>query len=505
MPFRRIRRGLAAAVSMAALVACTPVEGVPTVTPSSSAPQIGGGPPVAGARPNIVLVLTDDLSENLVPYMPNVRALQREGATFSNFVVTNSLCCPSRVSLLTGRFPHHTGIIKNHGANGGFRLFRANGGEKSTFATDVRAAGYRTAFLGKYINEYQPDKTMNAGRPYVPPGWDEWYAGGDAYSHYNYALNENGRVVRYGKKPADYLTDVLSAKANDFVTRSAAAGTPFLMEVSTYAPHSPFTPAPRDKASFPGLKAPRGPSFDRLPTAEPAWLAGHARLTDHKKSTIDIVFRKRVQMVQSVDRMIGALRETLERAGVADRTMVIFTSDNGFHLGEHRLSQGKQTVFDTDVKVPLVVAGPGIRPGQTVAGVVQNIDLRPTFAEWAGAPAPDRVDGRSIVPLLAGDFAGWREVALVEHLDPSNDPADPDYGHDEGDIPPTYQALRSADYTYVEYRDGSREYYDLRRDPHQLSNTVAKLSPARLAALHAALQAMRKCRGPACWTASMAR
>lgn len=508
MPPRPARLRLAAAASVlalaagTALAACTAPDSQP-VTPPTDAPPSPTASAAAPSRPNIVLVLTDDLSTNLVPYMPNVRALQKEGTTFSNFTVSDSLCCPSRASLLTGRFPHNTGIIKNHGTNGGFRLFHSLGHEKSTFATDAQAAGYRTAFLGKYMNEYQPTAALGAAAPYVPPGWDAWYAGGNAYANLNYTLTENRRLVRYGDKPADYLTDVIAAKARDFIAASAAAGVPFLVELSTYAPHSPFTPAPRDAAAFPGLRAPRGPAFDRRPTDAPAWLAGHPPLTFQKKTMIDTVFRKRVQAVQSVDRAIGTLREALETTGLADRTVVIFSSDNGFHLGEHRLSAGKQTAFGTDVNVPLVVAGPGVRAGQVVTDVVQNIDLRPTFAELTGAPVAADVDGRSIVPLLAGTpTPDWRELALVEHLDPSNDPADPDFGKVAADIPPTYQALRAADFNYVEYADGSREYYDLRLDPHELRNIFATLSPARRAGLRDALQAMRGCRGQACWTAS---
>ena len=502
MQSRRACLAFAAALSLSALVACTPAGGHPAAAPSDSAPPASAGAP-GPDRPNIVFVLTDDLSTNLVPYMPNVLALQKDGTTFSNFTVTDSLCCPSRASLLTGRFPHNTGIIKNHGKNGGFRLFHARGEEESTFATDVRAAGYRTAFLGKYLNEYQPGHKLGTGRPYVPPGWDEWYAGGDAYRNFNYALNENHQVVRYGDSPADYLTDVVAAKAGSFIAASAAARTPFLVEVSTYAPHSPFTPAPRDAASFPGLTAPRTSAFDKAPTAAPAWLAGHAPLNARKKTAINVAFRKRVQAVQAVDRMIGTLRETLRTAGVADRTIVVFNSDNGFHLGEHRLSEGKQTAFETDITVPLIVAGPGVRAGQVATGMVQNIDLRPTFAELAGAPVPADVDGQSIVPLLAGAAGtGERELALVEHLDSTNDPADPDFGEVHGDLPPTYQALRAAGYKYVEYVDGSREYYDLTRDPNELHNTVATLPKARLAALHASLQAMKACRGQACRTAS---
>jgi arylsulfatase A-like enzyme len=505
MPFRRICAGLSALPLVLALAACTTGS-----TQVSAAPRRSAGPSAAGpagaVRPNIVFVLTDDLSGNLVRYMPNVLALQKEGTSFSNYSVTDSLCCPSRASIFTGRFPHNTGIFKNHGADGGFRLFHSRGEEASTFATDLKAAGYRTAFLGKYLNEYSPSAKLGGALPYVPPGWDEWDAGGNAYTGFDYSLNENHQIRRYGSAPRDYLTDVLAAKARTFVTASATGSTPFFVEVATYAPHSPYTPAPRDAAAFPGLKAPRGAAFDALPAQAPAWLAGHARLTAQKKARIDEVFRKRVQAVQAVDRMLGDLRDTLRRAGVADRTLVVFSSDNGYHLGEHRLSEGKQTAFDTDITVPLVVAGPGVRPARVVPSVVENVDLRPTFAELAGAPAPAEADGHSFAALLTADAPpGWRDLALVEHRDPAADPADPDFENDAGDIPPSYDAIRAATYTYVEYADGSREYYDRRTDPDELRNTVSTLPAPRLAAMHDALQSLKKCRGLApCWTAAHA-
>ena len=481
--FSRPRRALALAASLLLLTACTAQRtghgGALAARPETV--------PAPAQPPNIVFVLTDDFATNLVPYMPNLLAMRKEGTSFRNYTVTDSLCCPSRASILKGQFPHHTGIYKNHGSDGGFLLFRSRGLEKSTFATDLRAAGYRTAFLGKYLNEYLP------GNNYVPPGWDQWFAGGNAYDNFDYALNENGKVKKYGRQ---YLTDVVSAKASAFITATAKAGSPFLVEISTYAPHAPYTPAPRDSQSFPGLTAPRTAAYDRVPVGAPAWLASHPELTAEQKTRMDVEFRKRVQSVQSVDRMLGSLRATLAGAGGADRTVVVFTSDNGYHMGEHRLPSGKQTAFDTDVNVPLIVTGPGVAAGRTVDVPVENIDLRPTFADLAGAPAPADTDGRSIKPLLAGEVPGdWRTTALIEHHDPATDPADPDYERDSINIPPSYDALRTARFTYVEYVDGTREYYDRRTDPDQLRNLP--LSPARQAELHAALDRLRKCVGPA--------
>lgn len=266
-------------------------------------------------RTNVVFVLTDDLSANLVQYMPNVRALAADGTTFSQYTVTDSLCCPSRSSILTGRYPHNTGVFTNSGDDGGFHVFQQEQ-ERDTFATTLHDQGYRTAMMGKYLNGYQPQEHG------VRPGWTEWDVAGGGYNEYDYNLNENGTVKHYGKAPEDYLTTVIEGKATSFITASAAAGEPFLLEVSTFTPHGPYTPAPQDEQAFPGLTTPRGPSFDRLPTDAPAWLAGRKPLTARQITMTDTAYRKRAQSVLSIDRMIGHLRQTLEQAGVADRTVV---------------------------------------------------------------------------------------------------------------------------------------------------------------------------------------
>ena len=327
---------------------------------------------------------------------------------------------------------------------------------------------------------------------------------GNAYGEYNYNLNENGTIKHYGHEPADYLTDVLAGKASAFIEASARAEQPFLLEVATFAPHGPYTPAPRDKAAFPGLKAPRGPAFDKLPTNAPAWLAGRPPLTAGELATIDTAYRKRAQAVQAVDRMVGELRGTLDRAGVADRTVVVFSSDNGFHLGEHRLTPGKQTAFDTDVHVPLIAAGPGVRKGAAVDATVENIDLRPTFEELGGITSSAEVDGQSLVPLLrAGTAEGRKQAGLVEHHGPNTAADDPDRAAPRSGNPPTYAALRTPDHTYVEYADGTKEYYDRTSDPDELANTAGRLSATAAAELHSTLEKLRACRGrDACRTAA---
>jgi arylsulfatase A-like enzyme len=469
---------------------------------AGAAPQtVAGG--TGPGRPNIVFVLTDDLSWNLVKYLPQVRKLQGEGMTFTDYVVTDSLCCPSRASILTGRFPHDTGVYTNGGADGGFHYFHDHGEESETFAAALRAHGYRTALMGKYLNQYMPAHREGGTEPYVPPGWSEWDVAGPGYWEYWYNLNQNHDVVHYGHQPADYLTDVLAGKGSDFITRSVRDHKPFLLEVAPFAPHSPYTPAPRHKDDFPGLDVPRGPAYDTLPQNAPPWLAGYGPLSASERDAIDHAFRKRAQSVQAVDDLIANLRSTLEKAGVADNTYIVFSSDNGYHMGEYRLTPGKMTAFDTDIRVPLVVAGPNVAPDSVSHAAVANIDLAPTFMRAAGAPVPSRVDGHSLLPLLVGwPGIGWRTANLVEHHGPGTRPDDPDRPEPGSGDPPTYAAVRTHAYTYVEYADGSREYYDHTRDPSELHNLAGTLSSARLGRLHAALERLTNCHdGPACWAA----
>ena len=466
------------------------------------APDTHAGGPSAAAKspkkPNIVFILTDDLSTNLVQYMPNVMAMQKEGTTFSNYFVTDSLCCPSRSSIFTGKLPHNTGVFTNTGPDGGYEAFTAHGNESLTFAVALRRAGYKIAMLGKYLNGYLPRRHR------VPAGWSEWDVGGAAYAEFNYVLNENGRIARYGGAPQDYLTDVLAGLGDVFVHKSA--GGPFFIEIATFAPHAPYIPAPRHADKFPGLTAPRSPAFGVRPDADaPKWLQEIAPLRPIDIGAIDKYFRMRVQSVQAVDEMIGRIRSTLAALGLDQNTYVVFSSDNGLHMGEYSLRPGKMTPFEIDIHVPLIVVGPGVPKGQVVNEIVENIDLCPTFTELAGASPPSSPDGRSVVPLLQGSrVADWRHMALIEHHHhgPVPDPADPDAPMPHAANPPTYEALRAENALYVEYEGGEQGYYDLIHDPDELRNIVARVPAAQRQQWHDVLDANKQCRGQqACWDA----
>jgi N-acetylglucosamine-6-sulfatase len=454
-------------------------------------------------RPNIVFVLTDDLAWNLVRYMPHVLAMERQGETFSNYYVTDSLCCPSRASIFTGRFPHDTGVFSNEPPNGGMAIFNANGDERSTFATQLQGSGYHTALMGKYLNGYQPAATEGGSTPYVPPGWNEWDVAGDGYPEYGYTMNSDAHVSAYGHEPREYLTDVLAGKGLRFIAQSAAHAQPFVLELSTFAPHQPFTPAARDLGDFPGLKAPRSPAFDAMTTGAPAWLKDFAPLDAAQVRKLDRQFRKRAQAVQAVDRMIGEIEAELVAKGLAQNTYLVFSSDNGLHMGEHRLMTGKLTPYDTDIRVPLIVVGPGVPAGRTVAAMSENTDLCPTFDQLGGAPIPSNVDGHSLVPLLRGQpTPSWRREILVEHRGPDIGPSDPDLPRRGSGNPPSYEAIRSRQSLYVEYATGEREYYNLAGDPFELHNLATHLTPAHARRLHRALRAIVGCHGGrACWRA----
>jgi arylsulfatase A-like enzyme len=250
------------------------------------------------------------------------------------------------------------------------------------------------------------------------------------------------------------------------------------------------------------VTAPRGPSFNRIPLHAPRWLRDRRPLTHRIIRRINYAYQKRVAAVQSVDRMIGNLEAALRDAGQLSNTYFVFSSDNGFHLGQHGLARGKLTAFDTDIRVPLIVAGPGVPASSVNNDVTENIDLAPTFEQLGGAAVPANVDGRSLVPLLHGQNPPWRTLALVEHHGPDRYPGDPDAQSFIDGNPPTYDAIRSVNFTYVRYADGQREYYDLANDPAEMDNVYGSLSRSRIARLNSMMNALAHCRGAtSCWRA----
>ncbi len=465
----------------------------------------------AHRRPNIVFVLTDDLAWNLVTkrYMPHVVALEKQGVTFTNYFVTDSLCCPSRSSIFTGLVPHNTKVFKNKGKQGGYNQFLRRGLEQQTYAVAMHRSGYRASLMGKYLNGYgKPVMTTH-----VPAGWDDWHGASNGYPEFNYDLNENGTINHYGGPPPppsnakNYLTDVLSGRASEFINGAANAHEPFVIELASFAPHKPYIPAPRNANDFPGLRAPREPSFGTANTSPPKWLRDRPPLTAAQVALIDHDYRLRAQSVEAVDRLIGSVEATLKARGLADNTYIVFSSDNGYHMGQHRLLPGKQTAFDSDIRVPLIVVGPGVPHDRRISAFAENVDLYPTFLQIGGAKPTETVDGRNLLPLLHAKPRSqltWRTAVVVEHRGQtgSGDP-DFDYGNLSGN-PTSYEAVRLPGAVYVEYLDGEREYYDITHDPFERHNIYGRLSGATKARLHAILGPLTRCHGSgsnSCWKA----
>jgi N-acetylglucosamine-6-sulfatase len=486
---------------------------------------------VAQRKPNIVFILTDDLSWNLINrrFSPHIVALQRRGETFDHYFVADSLCCPSRSTIFTGLFPHDTKVATNLPPNGGYTKFQSQGLAKRAFAVALRRRGYSASMMGKYLNGYG-DPAMTAATAPVPPGWSDWHVSNTTgYAEFNYLLNDNGRINRYGgpsggchagRRPDNYGVDVLNADARSFIKRSRRR--PFVMEVATFAPHAPYVPAPRNACDFPGLTAPRDPSFDANNSNAPAWLGRRKPLSRSQVAVIDRSFRKRAQAVEAIDKLVADVEAQLAASHLSSDTYIVFSSDNGYHLGQHRLTRGKQTAFDTDIRVPLIVAGPGVPHGKAVSQVTQNVDLYPTFVKLAGGTVSQGVEGRSLVPLLhpSKTIPRWRTVALVEHHGLNTNPRDPDFeaGAHGGD-PTTYEAIRISarrlqgfrgpvQAVYVEYRDAAHEleYYDLRRDRFERNNIANRLTRTQKAELHRILVGLERCHsGSGCWKAGSPR
>lgn len=443
--------------------------------------------PVA-AKPNIVLIMADDFSMNLMPdcdgdgRMSALCKMQRQGMTLTNYYVAESLCCPSRASTMTGMLPHNTGVRANGGDQGGLNAWLANGNDTKTFAVKLQAGGYVTALFGKYLNGWKPERSA------IPPGWNSWASSNRGGHGYGYTLNHNGVV----STPPEHFSDKISEIGRAWM---AAQTGPYFIEFTPYAPHAPFTPATRDEGLYLDAVVPQGAAFGARPDdAAPQWLKDIPALTPSDIAEFQADYVLRLQASESVDDIIRLVRKQIADTGLAGNTYVIFTSDNGYHMGERSMRGGKGTPFDHDIRVPFVIVGPGIVPGSVSSEMAMNIDLAPTILDLADLPIPSTMDGRSLVPVFSGGQSG-RTMAVIEHLQLPLDPNDPDENGTLSGNPPTYTAIRGAGYLYVEYATGEVGYYT---DSDQLANTVSVLTPAERATLHDALVTAQGCSGATC-------
>jgi N-acetylglucosamine-6-sulfatase len=401
---------------------------------------------VSADPPSILLIVTDDQRWDTLWAMPEVqRSLVERGIEFTESFTTSSLCCPSRASILTGAYPHTTGVYRQGGPYGGFRSFD----DSTTIATELHDAGYRTGFFGKYLDTYQHDALTG----YVPPGWDRWVA----FVHsqfFDYGLTVDGTVRRRRAKPDDYSTDVLSAHTEGFIRRIEG---PVFAVFAPAAPHAPATPAAADAGGFDDLPVWRPPSFDEADRADkPKHIRVLHPVGPERTADLEVLRRNQYRSLQAVDRAVDRLLDALEDTGRLDDALVLFTSDNGLLWGEHRWLK-KEVPYEEAIRVPLIVRADAIvAEARTDDHLVANIDLAPTIAAAAGVELPD-ADGKSLLPLLGGGSEKWRRALLIEHMRGTN-PI------------PTYCAMRTSRYLFVSYETGERELYDLEADPFELQN-----------------------------------
>jgi len=452
-------------------------------------------PVPAGKRPSIVLILMDDFSTELLATMPNAQKMRRQGATYRNAFVVDSLCCPSRAALFTGETPHQTHVLTNTVNDpdhpvGGYQAFAAYGNLKRSFNVTLRNHGYTTGFIGKYLNQYEAGKADGQlVPPPRPPGWSDFRAIlGGGYGEWGfrstYVKRDGTLGLRLETKPPlyasvfdrdkHYATNVMANRAVGFVTRHRDDDRPYFLEVSTYGPHGSLGSAYSGDPAFPPAFADRpgtvfthgncgllrcgqlgvddlpgydDPRADNAPTylrrdgstrPAPAWRTNPITLT---KSDSVRNLRNRARMVQSIDRLIRRVR-----AAVGPNTYVFLTSDNGFHLGQHQLNGGKGAPYDSDTRVPLLVVGPGVAPGPR-SQFVSNIDLAPTFERLAGQTSPSYRSGRSFATTLHQPTAPGAHYAFFEHTWAQSQPGEVDGDKRTGgtmEVIPSYLAVRGS-------------------------------------------------------------
>ena len=429
--------------------------------------------PPAGTerRPSaIVLIVTDDQPWNSLNVMPHTETLlARPGVTFTNMFVSNSMCCPSRATMLTGRYSDSTGVWRNFPPHGGFTSFD----DHSTVATWL-APRYRTAMIGKYLNGY------GGHMHYVPPGWDRWYAAGsEAYE--DYSISDDGRIVRFGSTPSDYSTRVLGSAAVRFIEDTKG---PLFLYFAPLPPHLPSIADPRDRGTFADLAPWRPPSYAEANVSDKPPYIRAQRWNAARGAATDTIRRRMFQSLQSVDRAVEDIVNALQRTARLSNALIIYTSDNGFSLGENRW-RGKSVPYEPSIRVPLVVRDDalGLRGGTVDSHLITNADFAPTIADAAGIATPN-VEGRSLLPLLRGTATFWRTSFPLEHL----------LGvHGQTHPPPSFCGVRTTRYTYVRYQDGFQEVYDLQSDPWEMTN-VAGERPSLTSSLRAL--AVRACSPP---------
>ncbi|PLB43296.1 Arylsulphatase [Aspergillus steynii IBT 23096] len=456
----------------------------------------------AAKQPNILFILTDDQGKYIggLEHMPKLQqTLIQKGTTYTKHYCSIALCCPSRANLWTGRMPHNTNITDVGLPYGGYPKIVSAGWNDNYLPLWMQDAGYDTYYVGKLWNSHTE---QNYNDPYARGfNGSEFLLDPWTYRYYHARMTRNGEPpVRYD---GEYSTDVIREKALGFLDDALrqkegdGQGRPFMLTVAPNAPHSNGSHdpgrgttwfgepeyAPRHAGLFKDYKIPRDDSFNKVIQGAVGWTAQLSELSQKEVDYIDEFQRCRLRALQAVDELIAELVEKLERKGELENTYIFFSTDNGYHIGQHAMQPGKNCGYETDINVPLIVRGPGIPENATLDAVTSHTDLAPTFLSIAGASRPG-LDGKRIPTTVdAGKADNRTEHVAIEYWGR----AIPEgiYGHysDKGEQPGngyrnnTYKAVRlvSEEYSvyYAVWCTNEQEFYDLKNDPHQTTNLAS--------------------------------
>ncbi|XP_046681956.1 N-acetylglucosamine-6-sulfatase-like [Homalodisca vitripennis] len=477
----------------------------------------------AAKKPNIVFILTDDqdiLLGSVTPVKQVQTLVANKGATFTNAFVSTPICCPSRSSILTGRYLHNHKTTNNSFSGGCSSVNWQQTLEPRTFGRLLQSAGYRTFYAGKYLNAYGYKEA--GGTAHVPVGWDWWLGLEGNSRYYDYTLSINGTARHFSDQ---YLTNVIQNYSVKFLETVAHSSDSFLMVLAPPAPHAPYTPEPKYRGKYEGVKVPRTPSFNTQKLKSRHWLVNMAPapLPADVVARVDSYQARRWETLLSVDDMVAATVNTLQQIGQLDNTYIIYTSDHGYHLGQYALPWDKRQPYETDIRVPMFVRGPGIPAKSLVDSVVVNIDIAPTIVDMAGLPVPADMDGKSFLQESMStqrlpphrsfvlEYEGEGDKNTVSTDCPLNNdntlsecyPSSACKCQDSRNntyncIRQIYQESNTLLCCFHEQPGVFWEYYDLNTDPYQLNNTYNSLSLPERTQLQSTLKHLTTCRGSSC-------
>lgn len=485
-------------------------EPAATAAPADALATVAATPTVTAARPeapNIIVFTTDDQTVSQMEALPATQAAVFDaGTSFTQSFVNLPSCCPSRATFLTGQHARNHGVLTNNGVNGGFASFT---GQETTFPNALQNAGYETVFVGKYLNGFGATEDLR----YTPPGWSDFRGllTPTEVLYHSPSFWIDDAVVSYSAD--DYTTDVVHDLALDALGDAVASGLPVFAWISYSAPHAqsgapfggsllemleeqlessadlflrPPVAAAEDSGSRASERATRSPSFNEEDIDDkPGHLARRTRSGDQLEA-VDEFHVAALESLASVDRSVAALAAQMERASPERPTWVIFTSDNGLLLGEHRHFGTKYLPYEEALRVPLGVSGPGVHAGRRSSAVVSNVDLAPTILDIADAEGLRLSDGQSLLPILLGEADPGGRAILVE-------------GYDFRPGAGSYEGVHTGDSVYIEWLNGSTELYDLVVDPWQLDNLAGRPDAAELESRNEALlRRLETCAGSAC-------